>query len=404
MKIGIQTYGSRGDINPFIALAQGLSEQGHSVDLYYTCYNGDDFTRYATDKLKVISTRTLIPDNQSYNKVPFRKIYLMNSYEQIEYINQEVFSLFFDEMEIASELLCKESDIVIANPTDYHMSCVAEKNNVPRICLHQGLIYGNISDNSKYLDDLLNNMLLDEINLYRKKLELKPVANVRWEIYNSQQMNLVNLGKEFQNRFPYKEDKFDVCGVFKLDNNEGYSLTNEIQEFLSQGAPPVFFSMGSLLHFEEDKNKLIELFIEAIELSKCRAIIQANWENITYSMPENSDIFKISYIPHHLIFPKCSAVVHHGGEGTTHTAILAGTPSIVIAYAWDQFYWSEEIKHAGAGTDLIKRKTIDAYQLAGDIRKIILNDEFERNTNNCRVKMKRENGVKKAIKLIHEHL
>jgi sterol 3beta-glucosyltransferase len=142
--------------------------------------------------------------------------------------------------------------------------------------------------------------------------------------------------------------------------------------------------------------------LEAIELAGCRAIIQADWRKSSYRPENNKNIHLVDYLPHHLILPKCLGMVHHGGAGTSHAALLNECPSIVIAYAWDQFYWGRELDKLGVSAGMIKRKYLDALQLAGAIRRLSLDLDFKQNAVQTRRNMKREKGLERAEKYLLE--
>src|SRR4051812_28046480 len=99
MKIGIQTWGTRGDINPMLALAQGLQKNGHDVVFYYTCFTGVDFRQFSVEGLTVESTS--IFSKKKIAKVPFRKVFEMDIAEGCDYILKEVYTLFEEEIFVA---------------------------------------------------------------------------------------------------------------------------------------------------------------------------------------------------------------------------------------------------------------------------------------------------------------
>jgi UDP:flavonoid glycosyltransferase YjiC (YdhE family) len=95
--------------------------------------------------------------------------------------------------------------------------------------------------------------------------------------------------------------------------------------------------------------------IEAVLRAGCRAIIQGEWENLD-GIRDYPQIFKIGNVPHGYIFPQCSAVVHHGGAGTTHTAMLHGCPSVIIEHFGDQAYFAYELHRLGVAPKALHRK------------------------------------------------
>ncbi len=397
MKIGIQTYGSRGDINPWIALGQALARSGNQVILYYTNYTGGDFSHYSENNLQVISTRKLNPTSDAYERVVVKKIYDLDIESLTDYMVKEVFDLFENEMILAGEHLCADNDVLINNPNLYHTSCLAEKYQVPRINILVECQFSPSNRVSQYRDEHINSYFLDRINDYRYSINLPPVHNIRAEVFNSSWLNLLAYSRVFATDENTWGDNYKLCGYFNLDNGQSFELPKSLLVFLEQGPAPMFFSMGSLAFFEGRQFDILAIFLEAIALSGCRAIIQADWDNIEYVNPNNPDIFLIDYIPHEKILPKCFGVVHHGGAGTSHAALLSECPSIVIAYAWDQFYWGKELVRMGASAGILKRKYLEPVQLAGAIRSLIRDPEYKQNMLTIRRNIKREKGPEKAV-------
>jgi UDP:flavonoid glycosyltransferase YjiC (YdhE family) len=405
MKIGIQTWGTRGDVNPWIALGQGLQKSGHEVTLFYTCFTNVDFNNYSQKGLSVRSTKEFCTNPKIYENVPYKAVFDMDESDGNNYILGEVYSLFDEEIILTGEHLCKNNDLIINSNLLYQISSLAEKYQVPLITVHANFEYAKSGDDQSYIDEVLNSIYKEKINKLRKKLGLTPISNARTEILCSTDLNLLICSKIFCNEIDLPIDSnFKICGFMEMEVNTTPETPLELSSFLEQGKPPVFFSLGSLSFFERNIQDVLDLFVKAIRLSGCRAIIQADWENISYQLPSDLSIYKISYVSHNLVFPYCLCIVHHGGAGTTHTALVNGCPSIVMAYAWDQFSWGWMLNKLGTSPGLLKRKNVDEIQLAGFIKNIMVNPEYKSMAEKCRRKMKREAGVKKAVRLIEAYL
>lgn len=400
MKIGIQAWGSRGDINPWIAIGQGLSDMGHDVTLFYTNYSGTDFFQYSKDGLNVRSTKEFSSDLDLYSKVPCKKIYQMDVEEQVHYILDEIFDLFVDEIELAAEYLCRNNDLIISYPTLYQTSCLAEKYDIPCVTLLYEPQFSPSNKVNSFSDSDINWVYLKRVNEFRNKHFLPPVKIVRTEVFCSKLLTLFAYSKVFCNSELGTTKNYQVCGFLDVKNENNYESPIELDHFINSGPAPVFFSMGSLTFFEGNEFDILDIFLESIRMSDCRAIIQANWTNLKCVKPKDPSLFLIDFIPHELVFSRCLGVVHHGGAGTTHSTLLNGVPSIVIAYAWDQFYWGRELVNLGCCAGNLKRKFLDSLQLAGAIRKLMVDPEYKFKAEEVRRKIKRERGVVKAVDLI----
>ncbi|MBN2485672.1 MAG: glycosyltransferase family 1 protein [Bacteroidales bacterium] len=405
MKIGIQTWGSRGDINPWIALGQGLQQAGHDVCLYYTSsLSAIDLSGFSSDGLTVVSTIEFSDSTNIYAKIKARKIYQMDMFEIDSYMRNEIFEPFKNEIIRACEKLCESCELIISNPILYQVHTIAEKHKVPLIYVLVDNYFTPYNALGHYADNAMNSIMGEQINLFREQYGLPRVRNVRADVYNSNILNLLAYSHIFGKEQEHWDSKYKICGYLRISHPHNITIPESLADFLEMGSKPVFFSMGSIAFFEGNNFEILDIFLEAINLCKCRAIIQADWNSINCQIPQNPNIYAISYLPHELIFPHCLGVVHHGGAGTTHTCLFEGVPSVVIAYAWDQFYWGHELVKLGASPGMLKRKYLDALQLAGEISKLMADNEYSIKTLDAKRKIKREKGVNKAVRLLEDYI
>jgi sterol 3beta-glucosyltransferase len=400
LKIGIQTWGSRGDVMPFIALGHGLQSNGHEVILYYTCFTNVDFKEHEAEHFTIESTKQFCPDTTVYENIPYNGIFNMEVTEGFIVLIDKIYSRFNEEIISAGEYLCQQCDVVIVSNLLYQLPSLAQKYNLPIITIH---VDSNFFDYDENLEPILNSIYRDRVNEFRRTLGLPDINNARAEVFCSSGLNLIIFSKIFGTQQEHWGKHVKVTGFLENKNINVDTVPDELNYFLKKDEPPVFFSIGSAAFLEVNKKEILDLFIRAIRLSGCRAIIQADWENITYTLPSDLDIYPVSYIPHNYIFPSCCCVVHHGGTGATHATLSGGCPSVVMAYAWDQFVWGRRLVLLGAAPGLLKRATIDEVQLAGNIRSIMANPEYKYSAESIRRKLKRENGVAKAVKYIEEY-
>lgn len=124
-----------------------------------------------------------------------------------------------------------------------------------------------------------------------------------------------------------KHSRADICGFFFRDPPK-YDPPPEIAEFLRKGPPPVYIGFGSIVL--DDPEKMSSLLIEAVQNSGVRAIISRGWSNL--GGPEQDNILYIGDCPHEWLFQHVSAVVHHGGAGTTACGLLNGRPTTIVPF------------------------------------------------------------------------
>jgi vancomycin aglycone glucosyltransferase len=121
-------------------------------------------------------------------------------------------------------------------------------------------------------------------------------------------------------------------------------LSPEIEEFLSAGEPPVYFGFGSI----RTPDNLAENMMKSARALGRRAIVLKGWADLS-PLDDQPDCLSIGEVNQQALFKRVAAVVHHGGAGTTHAATRAGAPQVVIPQHYDQPYWAKQIDRLGIG-------------------------------------------------------
>ena len=142
------------------------------------------------------------------------------------------------------------------------------------------------------------------------------------------------------------DDTIDVTGYWFLDEPVGWTPPAALDEFLRSGPPPVCIGFGSMSH--RDPEATMRLVLDALHTTGRRAIVLTGWGGMRGTdLPGN--VFVVDSVPHAWLFPRVTAVVHHGGAGTTAAGIRAGVPSIVIPFHGDQPFWAKRVAELGVG-------------------------------------------------------
>jgi len=152
-----------------------------------------------------------------------------------------------------------------------------------------------------------------------------------------------------------------VTGAWFLDEETGWTAPDDLIRFLKAGEPPVYIGFGSMPGINAGQNTAAVL--GALERTGQRAILATGWGGLdTVRVPDTVHILDAA--PHAWLFPRCSAVVHHGGAGTTHAGLRAGKPSLICPVAFDQPFWGRRVAALGAGPKPIPQKALGAELLA----------------------------------------
>ena len=152
-----------------------------------------------------------------------------------------------------------------------------------------------------------------------------------------------------------------VTGYWFTDPDPGWQPPPALAAFLDQGPPPVYVGFGSMP--AEDSGCMTRLVIRALELTGQRGILAAGWGGLEKTGPSDR-IHMLDAAPHPWLFPRCSAVVHHGGAGTTHEALRWGRPAVVCPVFGDQPFWGRRVAALGAGPAPLPQKHLTADGLA----------------------------------------
>jgi UDP:flavonoid glycosyltransferase YjiC (YdhE family) len=195
-----------------------------------------------------------------------------------------------------------------------------------------------------------------------------------------------------------------VTGYWSLDT-PAYTPPPALQAFLECGLPPVYVGFGSMP--SRDPEQVATLVTRALTLAGQRGIILTGQGPMGCGMTQqggNESVYFVDSIPHDWLLPRVAAVVHHGGAGTTAAGIRAGVPSVLIPILGDQLFWSQRVADLGVGVRPIPRKNLTAERLAAAIHQVV-NDSFMRQRAAALgKKIRAEDGVGQAVRVICQYL
>jgi UDP:flavonoid glycosyltransferase YjiC (YdhE family) len=364
MKIGLQAWGSEGDIQPFTALAAGLVKAGHEVTLVVTDNIGRDYSDLASrfGYRYVAVPNPLMASAGESERIWRKLIDLGNPIKQDELVMQYGFDPALEAMYAASRELCAQSDAVAGHFLVYPLRVAAEKVGVPAATVN--IVHNCLPSSSvcppgfphlgrwsyrlgwKIVRTMVNRIFLPRVNALRTREGLRPDTDVMTQTWAADWLNLVAVSPQICQVPADWEERHVVCGFLNPPAN---LMTDELpaglDEFLCAGSPPVYFTFGSMmLHSLEYIHEAAAIWIEAVHRIGCRAVIQLPWDDLSAFETDERYVFKVKRAPYNKVFPRCAMVIHHGGAGTTQSALLAGRPSIIVAHVSDQFFWGAELE------------------------------------------------------------
>ena len=417
MKIGIQTWGSEGDVRPLIALAGGLSAAGHRVTLAVTDVRNKKYTQFEERlgfsirhvgyiDLKKEDLQTLGP----------KLIKERNPLKQIQMIVSRFLDPVTEAMLTEAKRLCQENELLIRHIMAYPLGIAAELKGLPCLSLYtttpaipsktmsplQPLNFGKALNTMMWrmANSYVNRLFKEPIDRMRRQEGLEPIKSVLLDGWSSNLLNLIAVSPTLLPTPSDWENLFQVCGFMNIpEKGESWEMPESLERFIQEGLPPVFMTFGSILEGDPSPVEISKLMVDSALKANCRAIVQSKWDEVS-GIPENKQIYRIGVAPHQFIFPKCAAVIHAGGAGTIQSAIKASCPSVVVAHASDQTLWAQLLHRAGIAPKPLHRRSITANKLAKAIRNVLNSSIMREKTREISLKMEAENGVEEAVKKI----
>ncbi len=171
-------------------------------------------------------------------------------------------------------------------------------------------------------------------------------------------------------------------------------------EFLDSGPPPLYIGFGSMINrFGPGWN---QIFVEALQATGQRALIAAGSGGFDGIEPSNH-IYPLEETPHEWLFPQVTAAVHHGGAGTTGAALRAGIPNVIIPFIADQPFWGHRVQQVGAGPEPLPAKRVTVPKLITRLDQVLNDPEIRQSAQLIGSKVKAEEGVRTAVKIIEKY-
>jgi sterol 3beta-glucosyltransferase len=193
-----------------------------------------------------------------------------------------------------------------------------------------------------------------------------------------------------------------TTGYCFLDEPDAWTPPPGLRDFLAAGPPPVYVGFGSMTG--RDPEDLAKVSIEAVSRAKQRAVLASGWSGMARGAKLPDHIFLVDRVPHSWLFPRVSAVIHHGGAGTTAAGLRAGKPTLVAAFFGDQPLWGRRVSQAGAGPMPILRKRVDATTLAEGIARLVGDETYRQGAARVAEALRREDGVANAVKCVERYV
>jgi UDP:flavonoid glycosyltransferase YjiC (YdhE family) len=413
VRFTILALGSRGDVQPYVALGRGLWDRGHRVR-FVTFENfeplargqGLDFHPVKGDSQALLNTMPgmgLMETGQN----PFR---------MMARIMQTFGRLVDDYIESFSADALRETDAIINQlPGALFGRDLAEALHVPHMIaavipltptsafplpLLATRSLGTALNRFSYMfaQRLVWQGFRSGVRRFRKTLDLKPTSFAgyfRWKtdpVINGFSPFVVPPPPDWG-------EHVHTTGYWLLDESN-WQPSDDLMRFLDAGDAPVFVGFGSMP--VRDPQAITNIVLEAVQKTGVRCVLSSGWANLGgVALPES--VYCLDYAPYGWLFPKMAVAVHHGGSGTTGFGLRAGIPSVIVPFGADQPYWGKRVADLGVGPQSVPYKYLTADRLAMAIQTAISDMAMRQSASELGAKLRAEDGLVRAVQLIENY-
>lgn len=398
MRILIPTIGTRGDVQPFIALAQGLNRAGN-----LTIVASHPMMRTLVESHGVRFAQ-IGPDIDLGEEVGAIRQRARNS--ALGLIQGMRFGFRMLERSHADILaLCGDTDLVVVPAAIAAGKNEAELSGLPylSVSLMPWAIPYDDPERTffkrgmyKAMDGLVNMITTRPLNSIRQKQGLAPVGK---EGFTSTTLNLIPVSPAVFQPNPLWEQHHKLVGYWFADPPGEWEPPDDLLAFLESGDPPVVISLGAMTMGDYDAAVSVNLFVDVIQEVGTRAIFQG-WEAEVKQFPLPPSMHASGSIPHSWLLPRCGAIIHHGGFGTTAAGLRAGIPALVIPHLVDQFYWGDCVHELGVGAKPIRWANLEKSTLVESLRHLVQNARLRSAASKLGEQIRAEHGIETAVRLI----
>ncbi len=408
--ITILCAGSRGDFQPYIALAQQLKKLGKDVRItgsksFESFIRGYGIDFYPVDAdIESLGVDPKLLEQAGSADNPLKMLLAFNK--------MKAYGIYMVNDFYAA---CEGSELII-----YHPGCTigyfaAQKFGIPSVLASPFPMHKT----KEYLSVVFYGKA--KSNRLTKKISYEMIQGMLWMASKSSVKGFwkkrfgtvpEHFGSPFERHTDQKHPAIASCSnfVFKrpedwnahihqhgywfVEESSDYKPSEELSNFLNSGEKPVYVGFGSMTSLM-GHDHLANVAVEAIVKSGKRGIICGMGK--PSNLPDT--ILSIDSTPHTWLFERVSAVCHHGGAGTTAAGFKAGIPSIIIPFSNDQFAWAHRSFDLGVGAKPISKKALTSDILADAIR-FALSDPIVANAKTLGEKIATENGALDCAKII----
>lgn len=418
-QIVILTLGTLGDVKPYVALGLALQQAGYKVRLaapvnylpwiakqnLETARCGGDFRALMQDEqiVEFINSTTFgqILRHHRIGNGPFRPMKETSLKDTIDVTADADLILFHPMVEFACDVAeARGVPAILVAPTP--LTATAE---FP-ICLAPRKDYGPRFNKLTYSVLYLHRFAISPFAnaLRSERLGLRKLSRFvyPYRVNGRDVTALIGTSPSVLERPSDWADNVHLSGFWFYDTEEDHDwvIPPDLEQFINSGDPPIYIGFGSMPSKEAAQRT--EMIIQACTVAGKRAILAQGWGGVSKgdaNLPPDR-FYILDHAPHSVLFPKMSAVVHHGGAGTTATGFRAGCPTLICPFAMDQPFWGWRAHALGVGPEPLPAARWSVQALATALKDVSENPVYRNNAQSLAAKIAQENGLKAAVDVV----
>jgi sterol 3beta-glucosyltransferase len=416
MTITILAVGSQGDVQPYLALAAGLKNEGYNVRF---AANSNFAGLAASHNLKFFPIQM---DSFEFTRNSQTQSWLdAESIPHLILSTNRVIRPMLTRIMMDVIAACQGSEAIIyhsyALPFIYYLG---KQMDIP--CIPASLhpmptrsypaILSNIKRSPSKTLNLLTHLLVHQISwqvflpVVRKYWTGKtrvPIIGPYRDILRERQPILCGYSQAVLPRSEDLPEHVSITGYWFLEPHPNWQPDLALTAFLKLTPRPIYIGFGSMGNPAKNQDTA-NIILKALAEIDGRAILATGWSGLGTDQPLPKNVFLIKNTPHRWLFPQMAAIVHHGGAGTTGAALSAGVPNLVIPHFGDQYYWGRRVAELGVGPEPIVRKKLSAERLAAAISTALHDSGMRERAASLGAKISAEDGVNCAVRVIRKYI
>jgi len=409
-RIVLTTFGSLGDLHPYIAIALGLQGRGHEAVIATSqCY------RQKIERLR-LGYRPIRPDSAWVNDADVMRRFMHIRWGLVRVVREWILPVMRDSYE--DILLASEgADLLVSHPAAaYATRLVAEKTGIPwastmlvpmgffsvydlgltaSAIFWKGLRFlgPNFWTALRWLGKQGTRFLAKPWYRLRAEIGLPPTREANpLSDSHSPLLVLALFSKSLADKQPDWPPNTVLTGFPLYDQDGEAGLPPKLARFLDDGSSPIVFTLGSAVAM--DAGLFFEHSVAAAKLLGRRAVLMLkDARNRLPTLPDG--VAEFDYAPFSELFPRAAVIVHHGGIGTTGLAMRSGRPMLVMPCAWDQPDHAERVTRLGIART-IPRNRYTPDRVAAELRELLDNPAYLQRASEVGEQVRKEDGVRAA--------